>query len=365
MALPDQHSDLKPVYDKDAAVKYVVYNGNQWVSYNDADTLKQKIDWANNLGLGGSLIWASDAGKPHCAFIGRRKKADCCKVETLPKEPLICDLSLYSDDPGLCQLGEDGAFGSSGKRDLKSGDGFMSDLQFKPRGPKRQWDISLLGLAKSYQSVSRSNPNRGDLDPIPTEDTSVQNEAVDTSNPPTNAKVEHPIDLQVHVRFTESANLGRRPSGAPSNTPALSTQFFLTAYFSNTGLPAGLPRVAADSPNLRRPEQCVWEAYGSYMNSRNFILTAAELNSVKGQLFGLTFPIRDNRYCQLVRDSIAGNRTSTNVFLQGLRATMGVFQYLNDPGVFTRFNNVRNDIRFQYQLLEQIVPAVRDRSALG
>lgn len=61
MALPDQHSDLKPVYDKDAAVKYVVYNGNQWVSYNDADTLKQKIDWANNLGLGGSLIWASDA----------------------------------------------------------------------------------------------------------------------------------------------------------------------------------------------------------------------------------------------------------------------------------------------------------------
>lgn len=148
----------------------------------------------------------------------------------------------------------------------------------------------------------------------------MQNEAVDTSNPPTNAKVEHPIDLQVHVRFTESANLGRRPSGAPSNTPALSTQFFLTAYFSNTGLPAGLPRVAADSPNLRRPEQCVWEAYGSYMNSRNFILTAAELNSVKGQLFGLTFPIRDNRYCQLVRDSIAGNRTSTNVFLQGLRA---------------------------------------------
>lgn len=63
MALLKQHPDLKPVHDKEAAVKYVVYNGNQWVSYDDAETFQQKVDWANKQGIGGSLIWASDAGK--------------------------------------------------------------------------------------------------------------------------------------------------------------------------------------------------------------------------------------------------------------------------------------------------------------
>ncbi|KAG8722991.1 hypothetical protein FRC09_005227 [Ceratobasidium sp. 395] len=47
------------VWDKTAAVKYA-YWGNQWVSYDDTDTFKQKIDYANKLGLGGMLIWAID-----------------------------------------------------------------------------------------------------------------------------------------------------------------------------------------------------------------------------------------------------------------------------------------------------------------
>ncbi|KAL5315417.1 hypothetical protein ACEPPN_016284 [Leptodophora sp. 'Broadleaf-Isolate-01'] len=61
-ALLKQHTDLKPIWDKDAAVKYVVYDKNQWISYNDPDTFKQKVEWANSVGLGGSLIWASDTG---------------------------------------------------------------------------------------------------------------------------------------------------------------------------------------------------------------------------------------------------------------------------------------------------------------
>lgn len=52
---------LTPVHDEAAAVQYVVL-GDQWVSYDDAVTFKQKVDWANGIGLGGSLIWASDAG---------------------------------------------------------------------------------------------------------------------------------------------------------------------------------------------------------------------------------------------------------------------------------------------------------------
>ncbi|QRW23671.1 chitinase [Rhizoctonia solani] len=43
------------VWDKTAAVKYA-YWGDQWVSYDDGDTFKQKIDYANKLGLGGMLF---------------------------------------------------------------------------------------------------------------------------------------------------------------------------------------------------------------------------------------------------------------------------------------------------------------------
>ncbi|CEL61305.1 Chitotriosidase-1 OS=Homo sapiens GN=CHIT1 PE=1 SV=1 [Rhizoctonia solani AG-1 IB] len=46
-------------WDKTAAVKYATWD-DQWISYDDEDTFKQKIDYANKLGLGGMLIWAAD-----------------------------------------------------------------------------------------------------------------------------------------------------------------------------------------------------------------------------------------------------------------------------------------------------------------
>ncbi|KAI9831288.1 MAG: hypothetical protein M1826_003727 [Phylliscum demangeonii] len=50
------------VHDSDAAAKYFQYGDqqDQWVSYDDAVTFKQKVDWAKSVGLGGSLIWAVD-----------------------------------------------------------------------------------------------------------------------------------------------------------------------------------------------------------------------------------------------------------------------------------------------------------------
>lgn len=52
--------NLSPYYDKEAQAKYVVWDNDQWVSYDDADTFQAKIDFANNLGLGGLLIWSID-----------------------------------------------------------------------------------------------------------------------------------------------------------------------------------------------------------------------------------------------------------------------------------------------------------------
>lgn len=57
-----KNPSIKPVYDKDAAVMHFVWNKDQWVSYDNADTYKQKVDWANSVGIGGAMIWASDQG---------------------------------------------------------------------------------------------------------------------------------------------------------------------------------------------------------------------------------------------------------------------------------------------------------------
>ncbi|CAK7207307.1 hypothetical protein SEUCBS139899_010117 [Sporothrix eucalyptigena] len=53
-------NDLKPVHDETAAVKWISWDSNQWVSYDDADTFKQKRDFANKRCLGGLMVWAID-----------------------------------------------------------------------------------------------------------------------------------------------------------------------------------------------------------------------------------------------------------------------------------------------------------------
>ncbi len=55
-----QQRKLTPYHDKTDAVKYITWDKDQWVSYDDHDTIQQKIKFANGLGLGGLLIWAID-----------------------------------------------------------------------------------------------------------------------------------------------------------------------------------------------------------------------------------------------------------------------------------------------------------------
>lgn len=51
------------VHDKTDAVNYFTFDNDQWVSYDDATTFAQKVAWANEVGLGGAMIWASDLGR--------------------------------------------------------------------------------------------------------------------------------------------------------------------------------------------------------------------------------------------------------------------------------------------------------------
>ncbi|KAL4734493.1 hypothetical protein BDV11DRAFT_212744 [Aspergillus similis] len=56
--------DPTVVYAETAGVNWMTWNENQWVSFDNGKTLKQKADFANNLCLGGLFSWALDLGGP-------------------------------------------------------------------------------------------------------------------------------------------------------------------------------------------------------------------------------------------------------------------------------------------------------------
>ncbi|OTB01251.1 glycoside hydrolase family 18 protein [Hypoxylon sp. CI-4A] len=47
-------------FDPEAAVKIVTWDKNQWVSWDDTETLKLKVEYANQRCLGGTMVWAID-----------------------------------------------------------------------------------------------------------------------------------------------------------------------------------------------------------------------------------------------------------------------------------------------------------------
>lgn len=59
----ERNPDIEVQYDEEAAVKYFSWDNDQWISFDDKTTFAQKVDWANEMGMSGSLIWASDLGE--------------------------------------------------------------------------------------------------------------------------------------------------------------------------------------------------------------------------------------------------------------------------------------------------------------
>ncbi len=52
-------NDITPVYDEVAAidaVNYIVWDTNQWVSYDDATTYAQKLSFGNDLCFRGMMV---------------------------------------------------------------------------------------------------------------------------------------------------------------------------------------------------------------------------------------------------------------------------------------------------------------------
>ena len=86
----------------DAAVKEVVFGGNQWVSYDDAETFKLKIDYANSKCLGGTMIWAASTDDP------QGTAADALSSNTGRKALSLLAVNKSPDTLSSCVWGECG-----------------------------------------------------------------------------------------------------------------------------------------------------------------------------------------------------------------------------------------------------------------
>ncbi|KAK3369407.1 hypothetical protein B0T24DRAFT_580387 [Lasiosphaeria ovina] len=113
-------SGVEPIHDTDAAVNYLVFDNNQWISYDDSVTFKQKADWANKAGLGGSMIWASDLDDDkytaHSQLLGRKIEATSSLQDTKDLLQKAQQLSLTESIKG--QTGENCKTYTGGCKDL-------------------------------------------------------------------------------------------------------------------------------------------------------------------------------------------------------------------------------------------------------
>lgn len=111
--------DIKPIYDKENAIKYIVWDENQWISYDDQQTFQQKIKFFNEKGLGGLLIWAIDQDD---------RNRDALRGVLYPKDLVMTD--SLEDDVSYWESQHPGACGTTacGK---PCGPGFIKMDSFK------------------------------------------------------------------------------------------------------------------------------------------------------------------------------------------------------------------------------------------
>ncbi|KAF2000139.1 glycoside hydrolase family 18 protein [Amniculicola lignicola CBS 123094] len=116
--------------EKEAAVTYFSWDTDQRISYDDAESFKQKIEWANSIGFSGSLIWASNLddyeNSAHIAFTRNKNFGSIGSFERINKvreytetansffsegcgfiKEIIKDMMSYNDDEDMKLVGYD------------------------------------------------------------------------------------------------------------------------------------------------------------------------------------------------------------------------------------------------------------------
>lgn len=154
-----------------------------------------------------------------------------------------------------------------------------------------------------------------------------------------------------------------RPEGPPTRNPAVAEAFWRDVWNSAEGLPANLPPVTEDSPELRRPVDRLYEALGSTNNAAHFTLLEGSVNAIKGRIEVFNSPMAENRFRTLVRDAAgeSGGEAAETIqsFMAPLRETRAVFQYLSEYDVVTRIDTTASAVHSELQLMEQHLEQAR------
>ncbi|KAI1340016.1 hypothetical protein F5Y15DRAFT_423445 [Xylariaceae sp. FL0016] len=121
-----------PYTDTTAGVEYMVYNRNQWVSYDSATTFEAKIDYANEMGLAGLMVWAIDQDDPNLTALKAitdksTLNSSAADFSLVPLEYLFPNGYVPANDStinyGLVNFGGQASGGSTDPS--KTGFGFM------------------------------------------------------------------------------------------------------------------------------------------------------------------------------------------------------------------------------------------------
>ncbi|KZZ87786.1 Glycoside hydrolase, subgroup, catalytic core [Moelleriella libera RCEF 2490] len=108
----------KVTTDKDSAVKIVTFGEDQWVSYDDEETLRMKMDYANKRCLGGIMVWAASTDDDDGTAIRALSKA-AGRNDIVAKHVA----AARSNDASKCVWGECGASCPAGLVPVASGKG--------------------------------------------------------------------------------------------------------------------------------------------------------------------------------------------------------------------------------------------------
>ncbi|VBB73365.1 Putative Glycoside Hydrolase Family 18 [Podospora comata] len=312
-----------------------------------------------------------------------RKKSMCCQVSKRLPPPLVCDKTTCDLDPAAC-IDNDGEF------DLITQRRGIVVLE-KRTAPRKfswwttngaeitQWSLAYVtgralwrlaqqGFLDRYYDVHSQNCDNARVESRPIE------EGGDLTLPP-NLQVEHPLPLVAVARFAAVANHGQHwnprragymgrngrpigqltPEGPQTRTPGIRAEFWQNVWNNANGLPAGLPPVTPNSSDIRRPVERLYEAIGSNRNPAPFTFLHAAVNAQKGRIEGYVRPMSEEILNEYLDNAQAGDETAVNRFLNPLRETRGVFQYVRDDQVVTQLDGAVSAIYQQLGLIERNV----------
>ncbi|KAI0418524.1 family 18 glycosyl hydrolase [Xylaria grammica] len=120
-------TNVSPVWDKTAAVKWITWDSDQWISYDDDDTFDQKRKFGNSRCLGGTMVWAmdqvdqqADNGLAPAPGVTTQDQADAKQMS----DDLAAGVTCYATDCGQdCKKGTNKVTQMSGQPNQLSTNG--------------------------------------------------------------------------------------------------------------------------------------------------------------------------------------------------------------------------------------------------